>query len=266
MNFTGKTALVTGSGRGIGRAIAHSLALYGSDLIVADINIEDIDLVKQEVEKLGQTARAIHLDVTNQTSVDKAVAQSIEEFGRIDVLINNAGVIGGPNWEDRPIANDSDWNTTYDVNTHGIGRMIESVGPHMKSNDYGRIVNIASVAGRIGSVNSVPYAASKAAAISLTRSYAQFYAPDGITVNCIAPGLVWTKMWERIAVRRTTALTDDKGMSTRESFDAFVSQTTPLGRPQRPEDIANAVAFLASDLASGITGQTLNVDGGLTMD
>ena len=166
MNFTGKRALVTGSGRGSGRAIAHALAWDGADVIVADINEQDIAIVNQEVEKLGQTARAIHLDVTNQTSVDNAVAQSIEEFGRIDVLINNAGVIGGPNWEDRPIANDSDWNTTYDVNTHGIGRMIESVGPHMKSNDYGRIVNIASVAGRIGSVNSVPYAASKAAAIS----------------------------------------------------------------------------------------------------
>ena len=100
MNYTGKTALVTGSGRGIGRAIAHSLAGYGADLIIADINVKDVDLVKQEVEKLGQTAKAIHLDVTDQTSVDKAVAQSIEEFGQIDVLINNAGVIGGPNWEE----------------------------------------------------------------------------------------------------------------------------------------------------------------------
>ena len=266
MNFKGKIALVTGGGRGIGRAITHSLALYGADVIVADINEQDIGIVKQELDKSEQTVKALHLDVSDQNSVDKAVAQSIEQFGRIDVLINNAGVIGGPNWENRSKADDSDWNSTYDVNTHGIGRMIESVGPHMKSNDYGRIVNIASVAGRIGSVNSVPYAASKAAAISLTRSYAQLYAPDGITVNCIAPGLVWTKMWERIAVRRTTALTDDRGMSTRESFDAFVAQTTPLGRPQRPTDIANAVAFLASDLASGITGQTLNVDGGLTMD
>ena len=126
-------------------------------------------------------------------------------------------------------------------------------------------MNIASVAGRVGTRTNFAYGASKAAAINLTRCYATEYAPYSINVNCVCPGLVWTKMWERIASRRI-GLNIDEEMTPRESFDRYVQISTPIGKEQTPEEIANAVVFLASEAARGITGQSLNVDGGFTMD
>ncbi|MDP6073352.1 MAG: SDR family oxidoreductase, partial [SAR202 cluster bacterium] len=172
---------------------------------------------------------------------------------------------GSAGWEERERPNEADWDHIYAVNVKGIAKVTETVAPHMKERSYGKIVNIASVAGRGGTSTNFAYGASKAGVINLTRCYALEYAPHNINVNCVCPGLVWTNMWQRIAARRI-GLDIDQGMTTRESFDQFVQTKTPIGREQTPEEIANAVAFLASDAASGITGQSLNIDGGYSMD
>ena len=265
MNVTDKIAIVTGGGRGIGRAISHVLAKNGADVVVADINEGDAQAVSQELGALGRRSQAVAVDVTDQCSVDELAAQTLDEFGRIDIVVNNAGTIGAPGWEERLRPNDDDWDHIHEVNVKGIAKVTETVAEHMKSRQYGKIVNIASVAGRTGTRTNFAYGASKAAAINLTRCYATEYAPYSINVNCVCPGLVWTKMWERIASRRI-GLNIDEEMTTRESFDRYVQISTPLGKEQTPEEIANAVAFLASDAARGITGQSLNVDGGFTMD
>ena len=265
MDVTDQIAIVTGGGRGIGRAIAHVLASNGADVVVADINEGDAQAVCGEINEHGGCSIAVAVDVTDSDSTENLAAQTLGEFGRIDILVNNAGTIGSPGWEGRDRPNDDDWDHIHNVNVHGIARVTDAVVEHMKSRRYGKIVNIASVAGRTGTRTNFAYGASKAAAINLTRCYAADLAPHSIHVNCVCPGLVWTKMWERIASRRIGQGIDDE-MTTRESFDQFVASNTPLGREQTPEEIANAVVFLASDAASGITGQALNVDGGYAMN
>lgn len=265
MDLTDKIAIVTGGGRGIGRAIALVMARHGADVVIADINENDTKSVEEDVEILGSQALPIRVDVADQKSVDKMVEKALSEFGRIDVLVNNAGTIGAPGWEKRERPNEEDWDHIYAVNVKGIAKVTETVLPLMKERGYGKIVNIASVAGRGGTSTNFPYGASKAGVINLTRCYALEYAPHNININCICPGLVWTNMWQRIAVRRI-GLDIDDGMTTRESFDQFVENKSPIGREQTPEEIANAATFLASDAASGITGQSLNVDGGYSMD
>ena len=265
MDVTDQIAIVTGGGRGIGRAIAHVLASNGADVVVADINEGDAQAVCGEINEHGGRSIAVAVDVTDSDSTENLAAQTLGEFGRIDILVNNAGTIGSPGWEGRDRPNDDDWDHIHNVNVHGIARVTDAVVEHMKSRRYGKIVNIASVAGRTGTRTNFAYGASKAAAINLTRCYAADLAPHSIHVNCGCPGLVGTKMWERIASRRIGQGIDDE-MTTRESFDQFVASNTPLGREQTPEEIANAVVFLASDAASGITGQALNVDGGYAMN
>ena len=199
MNVTDKIAIVTGGGRGIGRAISHVLANNGADVVVADINEGDAQAVSGELDSLGRRSLAVGVDVTDNGSVDGLASQTLDAFGRIDIVVNNAGTIGAPGWEGRDRPNDDDWNYIHEVNVKGIARVTEAVAEHMKSRKYGKIVNIASVAGRVGTRTNFAYGASKAAAINLTRCYATEYAPYSINVNCVCPGLVWTKMWERIA-------------------------------------------------------------------
>ena len=265
MNVTDQIAIVTGGGRGIGRAISHVLAENGADVVVADINEGDAQTVSGEINEHGGRSLAVSVDVTDNESVEGLASQTLDSFGRIDIVVNNAGIIGAPGWETRDRPNDDDWNHIHNVNVKGIARVTDAVVEHMKARRYGKIVNIASVAGRTGTRTNFAYGASKAAAINLTRCYAADLAPFSVNVNCVCPGLVWTKMWERIASRRI-GLSIDEEMTTRESFDKFVEMNTPLGREQTPEEIANAVVFLASDAASGITGQALNVDGGYAMN
>ena len=265
MNVTDKIAIVTGGGRGIGRAISHVLANNGAEVVVADINEGDAQAVSGELDSLGRRSLAVGVDVTDNGSVDGLASQTLDAFGRIDIVVNNAGTIGAPGWEGRDRPNDDDWDYIHEVNVKGIARVTEAVAEHMKSRKYGKIVNIASVAGRVGTRTNFAYGASKAAAINLTRCYATEYAPYSINVNCVCPGLVWTKMWERIAQRRI-GLNIDEEMTPRESFDRYVQISTPIGKEQTPEEIANAVVFLASEAARGITGQSLNVDGGFTMN
>ena len=265
MDVTGKIAFVTGGGRGIGRGIGLVLARNGADVVVADLNAENAEAVANEVRALGRSSTSVALDVTDAETTESAVSQALERFGRIDILVNNAGTIGAPGWEARETPSEQDWDFIFDVNVKGIVKVTAAVAPQMKERAYGKIINLASIAGRQGANRNPPYNVSKAGVISLTQSQAFELAPYNINVNAICPGLLWTPMWERVA-SRTAMLPNEEGRSTREVFEAYVKDKTPLGREQTPEDIGNLAAFLASDLSMNITGQAINVSGGFFMN
>ena len=265
MDVSGKTAIVTGGGRGIGRGISLAMARNGADVVVADIIVENAEGVADEVRALGRRAQALSLDVANQESVDAMAAQALTEFGAIDILVNNAGVIGAQGWEQRAVPNEEDWDFIFEINVKGIARVTDAIAPHMKERRYGKIVNIASIAGRQGSSRNPPYNVSKAGVISLTQAQAQDLAPHNINVNAICPGLLWTPMWERITAR-TPMTPNPEEKTQRELFEEHVQVQIPLGREQTPDDIGNLAAFLASEYALNITGQSINVSGGLFMN
>lgn len=266
MDLTGKVAIVTGAGRGIGRVIAEKMADHGALMVVTDLDVESAAAVVEDLNGHGRESEAIAVDVTKQSSVDRMVTGAIARFGRIDILVNNAGIIGAPGWESRLESNDKDWNMIYDVNVRGVARVTEAAAVHMKKRRYGKIVNIASVAGRQGSPGNPPYNVSKAGVISLTQASAIGLAPFNINVNAICPGLLWTSMWERIATRQTTLEESRDGLTPRQAFEATVSERIPLGREQTPEDVGYLAVFLASEYAQNITGQAINVNGGSHMD
>ena len=265
MDVTGKVALVTGGGRGIGRGIALALAENGGDVAVADINDRDAERVAAEAEEMGRSSTACHVDVTDQGSVEQMARAVVERFGRIDILVNNAGVVAAAGWESRETVTQEDWDVIFAVNVEGVARVTEVVSRHMKERRYGKIVNIASVAGRQGTLTSLPYGASKAGVINLTQATALNLAPFDINVNAICPGLLWTPMWQRIGARFGLVEKEVEGLEPREVFDHYVKARTPLGREQTPSDIGNLATFLASDYARNITGQAINVNGGSHM-
>lgn len=231
MDVPGKVALVTSGGRGIVMALAEN-----------------------------------GVDVTDQASVEGAVAQVIEQFGTIDILVNNAGVVGALGWEQREELDDEDWHQVYAVNVKGVARVSRAVAAHMKERRYGKIVNISSVAGRSGTQTSLSYGASKAAVINLTRTMAIVRASFSVNVNAICPGLRWTPMWERIADHWTSVDEKYRGLRGREAFERAVKERVPLGREQTPEDVGYLATFLASDYSKNITGQAINVSGGSPLD
>ncbi|MCH7653022.1 MAG: glucose 1-dehydrogenase [Chloroflexi bacterium] len=265
MDVTDKIALVTGGGRGIGRGIGLVLARNGADVVVADLIAENAEAVANEIGALGRESMSVALDVTDTDSIESGVRQALERFGRIDILVNNAGTIGAPGWEARETASEQDWDFIFEVNVKGIVKVTAAVAPHMKERAYGKIINLASIAGRLGTDRNPPYSVSKAGVISLTQSQAFELAPYNINVNAICPGLLWTPMWERVASRTATS-PNPEGRSTREVFEGYVKENTPLGREQTPEDIGNLAAFLASDYSMNITGQAINVSGGFFMN
>ena len=262
MDVTGKYGIVTGASSGIGKAIAIELAKNGARLILADINYDQLENIVSEVESFEQKTVLCRVDVSDQKSVDGMVEVAIDNFENIDFLVNCAGVIGASDWGSRPILNDQDWDLIHQVNVRGLMRVTDAVVPSMIKRNYGKIVNIASIAGRTGSVTNVAYATSKAAVINLTQGSASKYSENNINVNAVCPGLLWTPMWEKIAESQR-AISDNKDQVTgREVVDEHVKNRIPLGREQTPEDIAYLVSFLVSDYSSNITGQAINVSGG----
>ena len=266
MDVIDKVALVTGGGRGIGRAIALVLARNGADVVVADLILENAQGVADEVVALERQSLASFVDVTDGESVDAMVREAVDRFGRIDILVNNAGVMGAPDWERRQTSEQEDWDATFGVNVRGVARVTDAVAPHMKERRYGKIVNIASIAGRMGGGGYHPYHVSKAGVISLTQGTAVDLAPYDINVNAVCPGLLWTPMWEKIAVRRSQSPGKVEGLSPRDVFQQSIQDRSTLKRDVDPEDVGHAVAFLASDKARNITGQALNVDAGIRMN
>ena len=256
-----RTAFVTGGGRGLGRGTALELAREGADIIVADLIFENARAVAAEIEGLGRIATAIEIDVTDESSVSTAVETALVAHRRIDILVNNAGVVGEHRGSEIDLR---DWEMCLDVNLKGIWIVTRALIDHFKANQYGKIINISSIAGRKGSERMPAYCASKAGVISLTQSLASELGPANINVNTICPGLIWTDMWRHLEGIYTGAKTPEE-VERRERFEEMIAESCPLGREQTPEDIGMATAFLASDRARNITGQALNIDSGFVM-
>jgi NAD(P)-dependent dehydrogenase (short-subunit alcohol dehydrogenase family) len=245
MKLKDKTAIVTGARRGIGKAIALKLAKEGAKVAVTDISKEDCQKVVEEIENLGGQGLALELDVTKEDEIEKVIQETKKKFGRIDVLVNNAGIFIQKNLEDMET---SEINKLLDINLRGAIQCIKHVLPEMKNQKYGKIVNIASIAGIVGFNLSSTYCASKGALVNLTRELALDLGPYNINVNAVAPGVIETEMTE--------------GMLSDEKTKEGLLSNIPYGRVGRPEDIASAVSFLADDESEYVTGQILAVDGG----
>ncbi len=246
MHLTDRVAVVTGSTKGIGRAIALEFARHGARVVVSGRNQERAEQVCQEIRTNGGTAVAVIGDVANMQDADALMKTALDEFGKVDILVNNAGIT-----KDNLVMrmSESDWDAVININLKGTFNCIKAVTRQMMKQRYGRIVNITSVVGEIGNAGQANYAASKAGIIGLTKSVARELASRNITCNAIAPGFIETDMTENL---------DEK---VKESL----KEQIPLGRLGSVEDVAKAASFLASDEAAYITGQVLNVDGGMVM-
>jgi NAD(P)-dependent dehydrogenase (short-subunit alcohol dehydrogenase family) len=258
MDLEGQVAIVTGAGRGIGRAIALELARLGADIAVAEMNQASADETAASVEQAGRRAIATRVDVTRAEDRALMVAQALSAFGRLDILVNNAGIY---RWAAPIDITEQQWDEVLDVNSKAVLFCSQAVLPSMVAAGRGAIVSVASMAGKVPSANALVYAVSKSAVISLTRSLAIAYAGNGIRVNCVCPGFVDTEMWAQIDREIGQGLL---GKQPRELWNERVA-TIPLGRGETPEDVANVVGFLASSKSSYMTGQAVNVTGGLIM-
>ena len=266
MQLEDRVALVTGGASGLGRGIARVMAERGAEVAVCDIDLDGARQTAEQIAAGGGRASAYEVDVTSRTQLRDMVDGALADFGRIDILVNAAGVIGAAGFEDTTTSREEDWDLTFDVNVKGTALASDAVSAYMKARQSGKIVNIASHAGRGGGAGGGAYGASKAAVIHLTQSYAMELAPFNINVNVICPGSIWTPMWERIAVRTKRNNPEQRHLTPRQIFDAAIRERCPLGREQTPEDIGKAAAFFASEDAENITGQSLNVNGGIRMN
>lgn len=247
MNLTGKVALVTGASRGIGQATAIDLAKAGADIVVNFIGNEAVAQETVEaIEALGRKAIKIKADVGNADDVQAMVDEAVAAFGHIDILVNNAGIT-----RDGLLIRmkDSDWDDVLNINLKGVYLVTKAVAKLMVKQRTGRIINMTSVSGVTGNVGQANYAAAKAGVIGFTKTCAKELAARGITVNAVAPGFIETAMTDVLP----------------EKIKEGIAATVPFGRMGQPEEIASVVTFLASDFASYITGQVLNVDGGMVM-
>jgi NAD(P)-dependent dehydrogenase (short-subunit alcohol dehydrogenase family) len=257
VELEGQVAIVTGGGRGIGRATALALARMGADVAIAELDRGGADETAARTRELGRRALVVPTDVTRRADLLAMVERTGAELGRIDILVNNAGIYRAA----APLqVTEEHWDAIMNVNARAVFFASQAVLPTMIGQRGGAIVSLASMAGKIGNRNNLPYNASKAAVISMTKSLALAHAADGIRVNCVCPGFVETDMWALVA-REQGAL---MGLSP-EEFTRRRAEQVPLGRMECPEDVANAIAFLASPRAAYITGQALSVDGGLVM-
>jgi acetoin reductase-like protein len=267
----GKVAIVTGAGQGIGKGVATRLAQEGAHVVIAEYNAENAHKVADELNAGGHHALAYAIDISDTAQIEKMVREIVSGYGKIDILVNNAGVLETlPMFDLTP----EKWDWLQKVNQRGLFFCLQAVAKQMVAQippeviaegradrSYGKIVNFSSVAGRRGRPYAAHYSASKWAAISITQSAAAYLAPYNINVNAVCPGVVPTPMWDDIDRVQSERFGMDRGQWIKKSVESV-----PLKRAARPEDIAAAVSFLCSDDADYITGQALNVDGGLEMN
>ena len=265
-DFDNKTVLITGGASGLGKGTAKVFAKYDANIVLVDIDRAKLDLVRNEISQKGVKVSYYICDVTKEKEVAKIVDLIEREIGDIDILVNAAGVWASSDFEDLEYSRFEDWDFTYSVNVKGTVIFAESVAEKMKERNYGKIINIASHAGKFASPSNPAYGASKASVIHLTQSLALRWASNNINVNVICPGSIWTPMWERIAERIRRQNVSKNKMTTRNIFLEHIKDACPLQREQTPEDIGNAIVFFASENAKNITGQSLNVNGGIIMD
>lgn len=255
MRLEGKVAIVTGGAQGMGRAICLRYAQEGASVVVADRNLEGADGVAREIAAAGGEAAAVEVDVREPARAEAMVDLAVARFGGLDILVNNAGAGKIIPFLD---TTEADWNFMFDVNCKGLLWCSQAAARRMISQDRGgKIVNLASQAGRRGEALVLAYCASKACVISMTQSMALALAPHRINVNAIAPGIVDTPFWDEVD-RQFAALLD---MEIGEPKRTFV-KSIPLGRIEQPDDVTGAAVFLASADADYMTQQTINVDGG----
>ncbi len=243
----GKVAVVTGTSRGLGQYLARALAKAGADLVITSRDKTSLEPFQKEMESLGRNVLSLELDVRNHASIEKMVVDAIAHFGKIDVLVNNAGCnVRKPALE----VSWDDWNLVLETNLRGTFFVAQAVARHMVSRRYGRIINIGSVTCVSGYAGLGPYGASRGGVKQLTMSLADDWGVHGITVNCLAPGWFKTKQ--------------NAVMYDNQEWVDYLCDRIPLKRPGKPDDLDGSVVFLASDASKYITGQTLLVDGGIS--
>ena len=246
MNLTNKIAIVTGSGQGIGRDTALTLAKHGADIMVADMNLEAAENVVKEIEKLGRKAIACKVNVSNKDDVNRMVDKTIETFGDLDILVNNAGITRDAMMHKM---SEEHFDQVIQVHMKGTFLCMQAASLHMRKKEKGKIVNISSISGKIGNMGQVNYAGAKAGIVAMTKVAARESARYQINVNAIQPGFIDSEM--------TRAMPED----VRQARILEI----PLQRPGQPEDVANAVVFLCSEYSNYITGTIIEVAGGRSM-
>jgi 3-oxoacyl-[acyl-carrier protein] reductase len=248
MKLKDRVAIITGAARGIGKAIVLTFVREGAKVAIVDVDQRQLEALKNEIEKRKGESINISCDITKSPEVQAMVNQVKKAFGRIDILVNNAGIIRRGTIE---TVTEEDWDRVIEVNLKGTFNCCKAVVEFMKQQGYGKIVNISSIAGKMGDITSAPgYGSSKAGVDALTKTLARQLAPYGINVNAVSPHAIETEMSAQWSEER------------RKEIIASI----PLGRLGKPEDVAEAVLFLASDEASFITGEILDVNGGVLMD
>ncbi len=264
-DLRGKVAVVTGGGQGLGLGIVRKMCGQGADIVIPDINHEGAKAAAEEVIQSGQRAWHFFLDVTNKTAVNNVVTEILQTVKRVDILVNNAGVASAPGFTGA-ISRDEDWELAWRVNVKGLVDITEAFLPSMKSNRYGKIINISSVAAKATRYQTVHYGTTKMAVISYTQALAREFAQYNINVNAIAPGRIWTAFHQTLLKNREqSGNLQTAGKDHYALFEEFAQEVAPLRRPQTPEDIGALATFLASDEARNITGQVIQCDGGQVM-
>ena len=244
MRLQDKVAIVTGSARGLGKAMVFKMVAEGAQVVVTDINFDACQAVKAEIEAVGGTALAVRCDVTNREEVTALVAETVKAFGKLDILVNNAGITRDAQMVKMT---DDNWDAVMNTNLKSMFICSQIASQPMIQQGYGRIINISSIAGQEGNFGQANYSAAKAGAIGFTKTLSKELGRKGITVNVVAPGFIMSEMSADIP----------------EKIKEQLIARIPLNRAGQPEEIASAVAFLASDEAAFISGQVLSVNGGM---
>jgi meso-butanediol dehydrogenase / (S,S)-butanediol dehydrogenase / diacetyl reductase len=255
MKLEGKVALVTGAGRGIGQGIAGCLAREGASVVVADVNGESAQATAKALADAGHKAVAVTADVTKSDQVRAMVQKAVDHFGKLDIAVNNAGIVGA---KELAVLPEEEWDRVMEVNVKSVFLCCKAQAPLMAENGGGTIVNVASVAGKIGFPGLSHYCASKYAVVGFTNAIAKEYARRKVTINAICPGLVGTDMWKGTA--GLANLWKTEGETVEEAWNRLVTTLVPQGEAQTAEDMGETVVFLAT--APHIVGQSINIDGG----